>query len=197
MNKDRLILGSSSTIRRMILETSIYDFDIYNPDIDETLYEYLEPIEKVKKIAFEKNRKISELEKYQNSIIIAADTLCLLPNGITLQKPSNIDESIKMSMQQSGQTIKAITGISISFVRNNKRIYITKYSSTKITYLDFTEHEIFTLIKKFNTTNKASGLGIWNDSPGFSFVKKFNGSYTGALGLPMEIVREVLTKIYD
>ena len=35
-----------------------------------------------------------------------------------------------------------------------------------------------------------SGLGFFMDSPGFTLVQNFDGSYTGAMGLPMEIVRK-------
>ncbi len=180
----------------MVLETTNFKFDIVSPDIDETIYEYLDPVKKVKKIAFEKNKKILEDLKYRNSIVITADTLCLLPNNKTLGKPKNLNESVKMAMQQSGKTIKAITGICICYTQNNKRKYIIKNSQTKVTYAKFSEKQISNTMKRYITTDKASGLGIFIDSPGFSFVEKFEGSYSGALGLPLELVNKILNKIY-
>jgi MAF protein len=194
MIKKEIILGTSSQIRKMILESSGYPFKSFSPNIDETLYEYLSPVKKVKKIALEKNIAIAQKKKFSNSIIITADTLCLLSDGSTLPKPINDKESLKMSMLQSGKTITAITGVCISFVKNKNRVYINKNSSTKVRYIKFSEKDIKILMQKFKTNDKASGLGIFSDSIGFTLIEKINGSYTGAFGLPMEIVRNIIEK---
>ncbi len=47
MHDSPLILGSSSPLRKMILESSGYNYIVCSPDIDETRYEHIEPIEKV------------------------------------------------------------------------------------------------------------------------------------------------------
>ena len=149
----------------MILESSGYNYIVCSPDIDETRYEHIEPIEKVQKIALEKNIAIVARDEYPENIIITADTLCLLPDGTTLPKPRNAEESIQMSLLQSGKTIQAITGMCISSLHDEKREYTIRYSSTVITYCAFSREEITQLHQKHTVTHIASGLGIWKDAP--------------------------------
>ena len=191
----KIILGSSSKMRKLILESAWISFRTISPDIDELAYEHLSPIKKIKKIALEKNKKISSLIPEDDIIIITADTLCLLPSGKTLGKPNSQEELIEMCMMQSNQTIKAVTAISISFFENNSRKYITKHSITEITYLPFTESDIEYLLKKNKNQWIASWLGTYSDSIWFTLIKKWKGSYTGALWLPMEIIREIFNQI--
>jgi predicted house-cleaning NTP pyrophosphatase (Maf/HAM1 superfamily) len=70
---------------------------------------------------------------------------------------------------------------------------ITNTSVTEIEYIEFDRATITKLLESDDATIRNSGLGFFIDAPGFTLVKSFNGSYTGAMGLPMEIVRENLT----
>jgi septum formation protein len=143
-------------------------------------------------LAVAKAEKISK--KFRNDLIIAADTFAVLQDGKILHKPKDKKEAISLCMAQSGATIEVITGLCMIY----KSKMLKDYSKTKITYTKFQESTIVELLKGDDATIRNSGLGFFSDAPGFTLVKSFRGSYTGAMGLPMEIVRKNIVKLgYD
>jgi len=94
-------------------------------------------------------------------------------------------------MMQSGKTIKAITGLAMAY----KSKLLTNTTVTNITYTTFDRMTIERLLKGDDATIRNSGLGFFSDAPGFTLVESFSGSYTGAMGLPMEVVRHNLKQL--
>ncbi len=123
--------------------------------------------------------------KYPDELVVAADTFALLPSGERLHKSSSPEEAVELCLAQSGKTIKSVTGLAMAY----KDRVLTNTSVTDITYIDFDRPTIDRLLKGDDAMMRNSGLGFFADAPGFTLVKSFNSSYTGAMGLPMEIVR--------
>jgi septum formation protein len=129
------------------------------------------------------------LKDNPGDLVIAADTFAVMPSGERLHKPVSSEDAIELCLQQSGKKIYVITGLAMAY---GNRL-ITNTSVTEIEYIEFDRATITKLLESDDATIRNSGLGFFIDAPGFTLVKSFNGSYTGAMGLPMEIVRENLT----
>jgi septum formation protein len=144
-----------------------------------------------KLIALAKARTVAN--KYPDDIVIGADTFAVMPDGRRMSKPSNNDEAIKQSIAQSGKTIKVFTGVAIIYAGQE---YVDS-SYTEVSYIEFSKDLIRKLTMGDDGTVRNAGLGFFDDAPGFSLVKSFSGSYTGAMGLPMEIVRPIIDSLED
>lgn len=108
-----------------------------------------------------------------------------------MHKPTSEEEAILMCLAQSGRTVQVITGLCMMY----KDVSLQDTSVTNITYTNFDRPTIVTLLKNDDAAIRNAALGFFQDAPGFSLVEKFEGSYTGAMGLPMEMVWHNLKKL--
>lgn len=185
-----IILASNSWLRKTIMEASRLRFTTDSVDLDERALEQKnqnKTDEEVAIILASAKAKLVQ-HKHPDAVVIAADTFALLPSGKRLHKPANPEEAVELCLLQSGKTIKAVTGMVMSY----RGKVLTNTTVTNITYITFDRPTIKHLLEGDDATIRNSGLGFFSDAPGFTLVKSFNGSYTGAMGLPMEIVRQNL-----
>ena len=181
-----IILVSNSWLRKTIMEASKLQFITEGADLDERALEQQhqdKTDEEVAIILASAKAKLIQ-RKNHDAVVIAADTFALLPSGERLHKPANPEEAVELCLAQSGKTIKVVTGIVMAY----KGKTITNTTVTDITYMAFDRSAIEHLLENDDATIRNSGLGFFSDAPGFTLVESFNGSYTGAMGLPMEIV---------
>lgn len=185
-----IILASNSWMKKTILKKAGFKFKSIDADIDEQLLQKkmhkANHSEVCVALAQAKAEKIAE--KFPNDFIIAADSFGVLEGGKRLSKPKNNLESINLSMKQSGKTTICYTGIAIIY---KKKIF-TGHTVTKVKYCNFDRRTIEHLTSGQDSSIRNGGLGFFIDAPGFTLVSEFIGSYTGAMGLPMEIVRNVM-----
>lgn len=188
-----IILASGSWLRKTILESSKLPFTVKATDVDERSLEAQHPNLSVEELAIILARAKAGAVQQENpdDLIIAADTFAVLPDGRWLHKPTSHEEAIELSLKQSGQTVRAVTGLAMSYRGN----VISNVTATSITYVNFDRSTTEKLLDGNDPTIRNSGLGFFIDAPGFTLVKEFNGSYTGAMGLPMELVRENMQKL--
>lgn len=188
--KRQLILGTESFMKNLIFEKTKLEYERIEADIDESVCDHMEIKERVKELSRLKSVKL--VEKFPEAIIITADTMATNEKGEAYKKPANKEESFNMAMSLSGKTTKAHTGVTFY---SKDRGYKTKYTETEIEYQSFSEETLSRLIEGDKSSIRSGGLGFYSDSPGFTLVKSFNGSYTGAMGIPMELVYEYLSKL--
>ena len=74
----RIVLGSSSPYRALLLKRIITDFDIASPDIDESPLPNEDPTALVLRLAESKAQRIAE--DWDNHLIISSDQVASLPN---------------------------------------------------------------------------------------------------------------------
>jgi septum formation protein len=191
MNSDSilLILASSSPKRRQLLEEAGYRFEVQIPDIDEASLAAgnLSPEEYAKKLAFTKAKSIAEARP--DALIIAADTLVDL-NGQIIGKPIDAQDARLMLKKLSSSFHKVITALAI--VRLSDNIEIIKSESTTIYPKKMTNKQIDELITSGLWQNKSGACSIEDVG---EFVEKIEGSITNVMGLPMELLEELLTKL--
>lgn len=148
-----------------------------------------EPAALVRALAEAKTLAVAET--HPDEIVIGADTVVSLPDGRILHKPRDLEDAVGMAMLQSGRTITIYTA---AVVRRNGRVLRTTTAS-RVTYENFTADAVRALFQRHGLLACNGALGFHMDAPGFTLVRRFAGSYSGAMGLPISFVRDSLIKL--
>lgn len=182
-----IILASNSWLRKTIMDSSRLEFRVEAAEIDERTLELQlqDETDEMVVVTLAKAKAAAVHLKYPADLVIAADTFAILQNGQRLHKPATVDEAVELCLAQAGQTVRVVTGLVMTY----KSKSLVDYSSTDIAYINFSRETITKLLRGDDATVRNSGLGFFSDAPGFTLVRNFSGSYTGAMGLPMETVR--------
>ena len=188
-SKYKIILGSSSSRRRELLELTGIDFTVQTYTINEDFPDNLKASEIAEYIVSNKNEPFKSLVK-KNEIILTADTLVWYKNkcwGIRKDK----NEAKQMLKLFSGNSHDVIT--SVGFLTTKGFKILTE--STEVTYKELNKDEIDYYVDTMNPTDKAGSYGI-QDWIGMIGIEKIIGSYTSVLGLPVpQVVNEIISII--
>lgn len=185
-----IILASASPRRQNFLKELQLDFEIKVKPIKEIYPEHLlreEITDYLAKLKAEPFRDGLQ----PRDILITSDTI-VWQNTKAIGKPKNKEEAFKMINSLSGGIHKVIT--SICFTTSTSQIL--KNTTTKVTFRDLTEEEIWFYIDTYNPLDKAGAYGIqeWIGAIGISRIE---GSYNNVVGLPTHLLYETLITIVN
>jgi septum formation protein len=183
------ILASASPRRKQLLTQAGYKFNIIPPHIDESAFpaEGIDPCEYAKKLALAKAKNIAE--KYPDSLVIAADTIADF-EGEIIGKPADKMHAEQITKKLFSKHHKVITGIAIIRLRDG--IEINESDTTTVYPKKLTIGQIAEHIKGDSWRDKAGAYAIQEN--GDEFIEKIDGSLTNVMGLPMELLEQLLTK---
>ncbi len=190
-----LILATESPTKRMIMDRSGLAYEAISANIDERAIEKSHPELDARETAILLARSKAEalVKLYPDDCIVAADTFGVLPDGSRLHKAKTATEKMKMCLSQSGKTITIYTGVCVI----NRGKTFTDSTKTKITYMNFNA-AMLDNAHNYNPNRRNAALGFHVDSAGFVLIEKIEGSYMGALGLPLDKMYNLLKKAgYD
>jgi septum formation protein len=173
-----IILASASPRRKELLELIGLQFKIDPGDYKENMNLKLGPHELARALSLEKAKSVAE--KYNNAIIIAADTFVII-RGQLLGKPHTEEEARKMLVLLDGATHSVITGFTILDTDTGRKI--SRSVETKVTFRKLTEKEIDAYIKTKEPLDKAGAYAI--QGLGSILVKRIEGDYFNVIGLPL------------
>ena len=175
----KIILASTSTYRKQLLEKLNIPFICDSPDIDETPIPLESPEQLVQRLAFNKAHALSG--KYPNHLLIGSDQICVLDDQIT-GKPLNFQNAVQQLKTASGKKVIFYTGLSLL---NSKSGHVQTLCETFSVYFrELTDKEIENYLNKEQPLNcagsfKSEGLGI-------TLFDKFEGRDPNTLvGLPL------------
>lgn len=188
INGKRLILASSSPRRREIFKQIGLDFNVTDINVDETIPADLKPEEAALEIA--KKKVAAAADTADDSIIIAADTIVILPDGTILGKPKDTEEA--KSMLQRMQAVKhtVITAVALLDVSNGNMA--AAYDKADVTFLPMTNKEIEWYVSTGEPLDKAGAYGL--QEKGMLFVQKVEGSPSSVIGLPVHLLMQLFKK---
>jgi MAF protein len=155
-----LVLGSTSSFRKTILEKLKLPFYCAKPNIDETEHKGESPQALVERLAIEKAKAVRS--KYPNALIIGSDQIAVC-EGEILGKPHNFDNAMLQLSKFSGKRIIFYTGLSVYDSENNKTLSIVEPFTVHFNLLS--ETDINNYLKAEQPYNcagsfKSEGLGI-------------------------------------
>ena len=159
-------------------------FKVFKPNIDETPIHKETPQNLVKRISLLKAKEANK--KYKGYLIIAADTI-LYSRKQFFHKTTNKIQAEKNLKLLSGKRHTIFTGLTILYKSQNKFFYLTK---TKIKFKVLDNSEIKKYLTLDEWKNKTGSYAI--QGYGAFFINYISGSYSGAVGLPLEKLYYVL-----
>ena len=172
----RLILASSSPRRRELLEQLGLVFDIYSPDIDESVQAGESVADYVERLACAKAEAVQL--QYPDAIVIAADTSLGVDQEI-LGKPESKQHAFEMWEKISGRKHDVYTAVC---VRTNTQISsIVVRTEVEFQHLSPTDMEAYWATSEH--LGKAGAYAM--QERGSAFVKKINGAPSTVVGLPI------------
>ncbi len=186
----QLILASNSPRRRELLTEAGYLFDVVAPDPKRESGprpgESAEHL--VARLATEKASQVAEVlaSKASGPLILAADTVAEC-RGQILGKPNDRDHARQILRQLSGKTHRVLTGICLWQLPNGPRR--TAIDVTTLEMESLSEQQIETYLEGGLWQGKAGAFGYQD---GIDWVRIITGSPSNVVGLPMELLCEML-----
>jgi septum formation protein len=187
-----IILASASPRRRQLLAEAGYKFTSVWPDVDESAFpaEGISPCEYAKRLALAKAKNVAE--KHPDCLVIGADTVVDF-NGEIIGKPGDAKEAEQITKKLFGEPHKVITAVAI--VRIVDGVEVVESDSTTIYPKTMTAGQIAKHIKSGSWRDKAGAYAI--QEGGDEFISKIEGNLTNVMGLPMELLQQMLGGIID
>ena len=186
MTKD-YILASGSIHRKQLLSSAGFEpKEIVTADIDETPNPNETPTDYVKRMALSKANAVRTLKP--NDIILAADTIVLCNDKI-IQKSKNDEEQRQVMKFLSGTKHSVLTAVCL--IDKDGRTY-QEMSETGVSIKPLSDKEIDLYVQ---SKRWVGCCGYNNDGIMESFTEGFYGSYSGLVGIPLCIVRELFDKV--
>ena len=170
-----MILASASPRRKELLSLLGIPFSVAAADIDETMDPSLPAAQEVARVS---RRKALAVQRNQEDVVIAADTIVVCDNQI-LGKPKDRNQAIHMLHLLSGRDHQVMTGCTVLCGEQSE-------SFTEITDLHFrplTDREIIKYVESGEPMDKAGAYGIQGGAA--LFCEKLSGDYYNVVGLPL------------
>jgi len=177
-----LVLASSSTYRKSLLERLAIEFSCCSPNIDESALAVESAPQLTERLALEKARAVAD--RFPNAVVIGADQTAEV-NGALLNKPLTHEQAVAQLSAQSGQQVLFHSGLAVIQIEPNGQL--KQHSLVNTTEVEF-RSLTFAQIERYLTSEqpydcagsfKAEGLGISL----FSAVR--SNDPTSLIGLPL------------
>ena len=187
---DKLLLASKSPRRIEILQKYLDDLMTEAPSVDETVFAKLKPEELVMAIALKKAVSVIQNGQYENTIVLAADTVVY--SDRIIGKPQDRNEACIVLKSLSGKSHKVFTGFAIMHSNNKKSVI--DFEETDVFFEDLSDEMIENYLKTNEYADKAGAYGI--QGYGELLVKSISGSYPNVMGLPISKINKYLLALY-
>ena len=164
-------------------------FRVIIPNIDETLTSTIELEQVPELLAMEKVTAVIRSLPAGQEIqwVLGADTVILF-EGKIIGKPENIDQAIEYLTALQGKTHTVLT--SLVLYNGRTKTTTTRLCKTNVTFAPMTNEEIEWYVETGEWHGAAGGYRI--QSLASCFVQKIEGSYFGAVGLPIFELYDIL-----
>ncbi|MET1254746.1 Maf family protein [Aliikangiella maris] len=200
-----IILASRSPRRQALLMQIQIAFELFDQNIDETVYHQELAIDYVKRMAHEKAQdawqRITELKSQINSdtvdiyqqiplpllAVLSADTCIALDNHI-LGKPEDAKSAESMILSLSGRSHQVMSSVAIA---THEGIF-SLTSITDVEFCHLSQGEAERYCQSGEGLDKAGAYAIQGIAA--KFIKSIRGSYSGVVGLPLFETRLLLDR---
>lgn len=186
----RMVLASASPRRRELLTQAGYVFDVVPSDVDEDAFsaDGYSPARYTELLALAKARRVAP--KYPDRLVLGADTIVHC-EGEIIGKPVDERDAERITRKLFSRPHEVITGLAL--VRLADGLEIVRSDVTTVYPRKLSDAQIAGHIAGRTWEGKAGAYGI--QETGDEFVERIEGSFTNVMGLPMELLHELLAAI--
>lgn len=185
MTCNTIILASASPRRKEILGNHNIPFRVEVSEVDESHDDML-PKDLVMELSRRKAKVIAE--KFQNDIIIGADTVVSINERI-LEKPVDDEDAFNMINMLQGKSHQVYTGVTIISPKKD----ITFSEKTDVYVHKMSPEEIREYIDSGEGRDKAGSYAIQGVFG--KYIDKYEGDYENVVGLPGDRVEEIIKQL--
>ncbi|WP_413943921.1 Maf family protein [Bdellovibrio sp. HCB-162] len=188
-----LVLASESPRRRALLKEAGFSFDVVPVKVSEIPNKNLNVNDQILDIARRKAReafRVLKSGRTNSFTVLAADTEVIFGGG-PLGKPQDRDDAYRILRLLSGHFHEVITAVCIIDSETQKEL--SQFEITQIYFKNLTDEEIWTYIDTGEPMDKAGAYGI--QGGGGKFVDRIEGPFDNVVGLPIDLVRKMLSEI--
>jgi len=173
-----------------LLAEAGYKFTSVTPSIDESAFpvERYTACEYAKQLALAKAKSVAE--KHPDSLVISADTVVDF-NGQIIGKPADAKEAEQITKKLFSRPHKVITAVAIVRLSDNTELVAS--DSTTVYPKKLTAEQVAEHIKSESWRDKAGAYAI--KEAGDEFIERIEGSLTNVMGLPMELLQQLLRNL--
>jgi len=187
MDAKPIILASQSPRRAALLREAGIAFETAVPKYDEPTIPCWQgrPADLAEALSYFKAASLAG--DYPDRLILGADTVVAW-HGQIYGKPHDAADARRILSDLMGTTQDVITGVTLFHAATRRRLM--RHAVTKVTMRRMTAQELDNYIAGGDWAGKAGAYGI-QDS-GDRFITKTEGSFSNVVGLPIELLREML-----
>ena len=183
----RLILASASPRRKELLASLGVAFEVIPAEVTEHEAPDADPREMVKHNAALKADWVAA--RHPDATVIGADTTVFIDRTV-LNKPRDQAEARAMLKLLAGRTHTVFTGLAVR--RQCDGLKLDQGVTSEVTFKAFDAATIELYLSRVHTLDKAGGYAI--QKHGDLIVAGFTGSLTNIVGLPLEAMKQLLTR---
>ena len=178
-----LLLASTSSARRALMEGLGLPFRVVSPDVHENVPEGTPPQHAVAMLAERKARAVAN--RFPSALVIGSDQLVSL-GGRTLGKPENEAAAREQVGSLRGKTHEIHTGLSVI----GPGFLETEVDTAKLTVLPLSDAELDGYIATGEWQGCAGGYRV--ESRGQAIFARIDGDRAAIQGLPMQRLTRML-----
>lgn len=182
--KKSLILASNSPRRKQLLHEAGFAFTVEVLPTDESYPADLPAEQVAGYIAGEKAEQFRGIRA--DSLVLTADTVVIADHHI-LGKPTDAADAFRMIRMLSGRSHNVVTAVSLL---SDGEIH-TVADVAEVYFRDLEDWEINHYIEEYKPFDKAGSYGI-QEWIGMVGIEKIEGSFYTIMGLPVQLVYQLL-----
>lgn len=186
-----LVLASTSPRRCHLLEEVGIRFKVVPPEVEETEGDdapHLTPAEIALNNAFRKARAVSH--RYPDQWVIGVDTIVVY-QGRVIGKPRDIAHARDILDLLNGRKHEVISAVFC--IREQPFHQMPFYDVSRVTFRRLSDSERDGYLERIDPFDKAGAYAVQEETD--FIIEKIEGSRSNVMGLPVEKLMEVLTRI--
>lgn len=187
-NRVRLILASSSSGRRWLLNQFIKQFEVIASSIEEPQSGFSNPKVMVQTIAWMK--AVAVAQELSDGLIIAADTIVWI-DGQPMLKPENRNHAKNMIISLQGRIHELWTGVVVWDRSRNIQICWQERSLVRVAPMCKNQIDSYLNERIWEGCSGAYSIEMNNDP----VIQIVEGSKSNVVGLPIESLKSVLVNL--
>jgi septum formation protein len=182
----KIVLASKSQRRRKLLKDAGYEVTVVEPEASEEILKGERDPHKIT-ILLARRKAESVCKKAKKGIVLGADTVTFY-NGEVIGKPTDENDAVRILKKLSGTTHRVITGICIVDAKSGKTLCGS--AQTTVTMKNVSEEDILRYVKSGESAGACGAYKV--QERGDQFIEEIRGSYTNVVGLPLELLTDML-----
>lgn len=192
----RFILASSSPRRLELLRSRGFEFNVVEPNVDESLREGESPEQAAARLALTKARSVAARVD-PGSCVLAADTIVVIDDTM-LGKPTDAEDAARMLVRLGGRTHRVITGYAALVAGSSSQTVAgggieSGVEVSRVQMRPIHCEEARAYVASGEPLDKAGAYAVQGE--GGRFVERIIGSRSNVIGLPLEPVIRALERL--